>query len=199
VAAVGIASAQESPGTVAAFTADQEQRVLSSDGATVSVTRSNILFTDAAARVESAGEPDQAGYGEYQLYDFVRGRAYRVFPTDHIYFEAAWSSASAAKGFIEGWAPRPETWSVRMIPLKEDVLDGAPTQLALLERRLEAGRPPAYAFVWTRVPPGRLPARVIYSQAAGQTVIVSYRRVESVRVDPSSFLVPDGFGSLSPF
>ncbi|HET8760995.1 MAG TPA: hypothetical protein VFN94_07995 [Nitrospiria bacterium] len=199
MATATIGQAQESPGTVPALAADLEQRVLSSDGSVVSVTTSSVLLTDAAARVESAGEPERAGYGEYHLYDFSRGRSYRIFPNDHIYFEAAWSSASAAKAFIEGWAPKPETWSVRMIPLKDDVLDGTPTHLSLLERRLKSGPAPAYAFVWNVVPAGRLPARVIYSQAGGQTVIVSYRRVESVRVDPSRFVVPAGFGNLSPF
>lgn len=199
MAATTLAQAQESRGPVPALAADLEQRVLSSDGAVVSVTTSNVLLTDAAARVEPAGEPDRTGYGEYQLYDFSRGRSYRIFPNDHIYFEAAWSPASAAKAYIEGWAPKPETWSVRMIPLKDDVLDGAPTHLSLLERRLTSGPAPAYAFVWSFVPAGRVPARVIYGQSGGQTVIVSYRRVESVRVAPSRFVVPDGFGNLSPF
>lgn len=199
LAAAAIAPAQEAPGTVPAVAAEREQRVVSSDGAEVSVTISKILLTEGAARVESPGDPDRAGYGEYQLHDFVHGRLYRVFPNDRIYFESPWSRASAEKGFVEGWAPRPDNLSVRMIPLKDDVLDGAPAHLALMERRLETSRAGRYAFIWTSEPPGRLPVRVIFSQAGGQTVIMSYRGVEPRSVDPSIFSVPDGFGNLSPF
>jgi hypothetical protein len=85
-----------------------------------------------------------------------------------------------------------------MIPLKVDELDGAPASLQLMEYRIGSG-PPAYAFVWTGVPPGRLPLRVAYSQRGGQTVVLSYRSVEPRAVDPATLSVPEGFVNLSPF
>jgi hypothetical protein len=198
-AATAVAPAQESAETVSGLAAEMEQRVMSSDGGAVSVTTRTLLLVEGAARVESAGEPDRAGYAEYQLHDFVRGRVYRVLRNDRIYFEAAWSNAAASQGFLEGWAPRPADLTVRMIPLKDDELDGVPANLALMEYRLGAGRAPAYAFVWSGVPPGRLPLRVAYTQRGGQTIVLSYRNVEPRGVDPSSMAVPEGFVNLSPF
>jgi hypothetical protein len=198
-AATAVAPAQESPETVPGLAAEMEQRVVSSDGGTVSVTTRTLLLVEGAARVESAGEPDRAGYAEYQLHDFVRGRVYRVLRNDRIYFAAAWSKSAAAQGFLEGWAPRPADLTVRMIPLKDDELDGAPANLALMEYRVGAGRAARYAFVWSGVPPGRLPLRVTYTQQGGQTIVLSYRSVEPRAVDPSSMTVPEGFVNLSPF
>jgi hypothetical protein len=192
-----VASAQESSETVAGLVAEVEQRVTSPGGA-VAVTTRTLLLVEGSARVESLGEPPRAGYAEYQLYDFVRGRVFRVLPNDQIYFEGAWSRAAASQGFLEGWAPRPADLAVRMIPLKADELDGVPASLELIEYRLGSG-PPAYAFVWAGVPPGRLPLRVAYTQRGGQTVVLSYRSVEPRAVEPSSLTVPEGFVNLSPF
>ncbi len=199
VAAAAVATAQESPASVPGLAAEMEQRVMSSDGGSVSVSTRTLLLVEGAARVESAGEPDRAGYAEYQLHDFVLGRVYRVLRDDRIYFEAAWSNAAAVQGFLEGWAPRPTDLVVRMIPLKDDDVDGTPATLALMEYRLGSGRAPAYAFVWSGVPPGRLPLRVAYTQRGGHTVVLSYRRIELRGVDPSSMTVPEGFVNLSPF
>ncbi len=198
-AGTAMAPAQESPASVPGLAAEMEQRAMSSDGGAVSVTTRTLLLIEGAARVESAGEPDRAGYAEYQLHDFVRGRVYRVLQNDRIYFETAWSQSAAVQGALEGWAPRPTDLVVRMIPLKDDDVDGTPATLALMEYRLRTGRAPAYAFVWSGVPPGRLPLRVAYTQRDGQTVVLSYRRVEPRGVDPSSMTVPEGFVNLSPF
>jgi hypothetical protein len=192
-----VASAQESPATVEGLAAEVEQRVVSPGGA-MAVTTRTLLLVEGSARVESLGEPPRAGYAEYQLHDFVRGRVYRVLPNDQIYFEGAWSRGAASQGFLEGWAPRPADLAVRMISLKADELDGVPATLELMEYRFGAGAP-AYAFVWLGVPPGRLPLRVAYTQRGGQTVILSYRSVELRAVDPSSLSVPEGFVNLSPF
>jgi hypothetical protein len=199
LAVVAAVPAQESAETLPGLAAEMEQRVMSSDGGAVSVSTRTLLLVEGAARVESADEPDRAGYAEYHLHDFVRGRVYRVLREDRIYFEAAWSNAAAAQGFLEGWAPRPTELVWRMIPLKDDDVDGTPATLALMEYRLGAGRAPAYAFVWSGVPPGRLPLRVGYTQRGGQTVVLSYRRVEPRGVDPSSMTMPEGFVNLSPF
>lgn len=192
-------AAQESPASVPGLAAEMEQRVMSADGGAVSVTTRMLLLVEGAARVESSGEPERAGYAEYQLHDFALGRVYRVLRDDRIYFEAAWSNASAAQGALEGWAPRPADLTVRTIPLKDDDVDGTPATLALMEYRLKTARAPSYAFVWSGVPPGRLPLRVIYPQRGGHTVVLSYRAVEPREVDPSSMRVPEGFVNLSPF
>ncbi|MFZ5875705.1 MAG: hypothetical protein ACOYXU_04760 [Nitrospirota bacterium] len=191
------APAQESPETVAGLAAELEQRVVSSGGAE-SVTTRALLLVEGSARVESIGEPSRAGYAEYQLHDFVRGRVSRVLPNDRIYFEGPRSKAAASQAFLEGWAPRPPDLSVRMIPLKTDELAGVPASLELMEYRVGTGAP-AYAFVWSGVPRGRLPLRVAYTQRGGQTVLLSYRRVEPRAVDASSLSVPEGFVNLSPF
>lgn len=191
------ASAQESPPTVEGLAAELEQRVVAPGGA-VSVATRILVLVEGAARVESSGEPNRAGYAEYQLHDFARGRVYRVLPNDQIYFEGAWSRGAAAQAFLEGWGPRPADLATRRIPLKADDLDGMPASLELMEYQFGSGAP-AYAFVWSSVPPGRLPLRVAYTQRGGQTVIVSYRSVETRAVDPSSLSVPEGFVNLSPF
>src|SRR5574341_1335320 len=167
------------------------------DGHQVSVTTFSVLVADALARVQVEDTADRSGYAEYQVYDFGRKRLYRVFPDERIYFEAVLPAALASKVHLEGWAPLPADQTVRTIPLKSDPIDGSPAELALVEHR--RGRAPEYALVWTTVPPGRLPARVVYRQEGGQTVVLAYRRVESHAVDPSVFAVPDGFVNLSPF
>ncbi len=184
---------------VAAIAAEVEQVVLAPDGRQVSATMFTVLLADALARVRYEGTAGRSGYAEYQVYDFNRKRLYRVFPDDRIYFEALLSSPLAFKAHVEGWAPPPADLSVRTIPLKDDPVDGSPAMLTLVERRRGRGRAPEYTLVWTAVPPGRLPARVVYRQDGGQTVVLAYRRVEPRTVDPSTFAVPDGFVNLSPF
>jgi hypothetical protein len=182
---------------VPAITAEVEQTVLAPDGRPVFETTFTLLLADARARVEYGGAPGRSSYAEYQVYDFDRKRLYRVFPDDRIYFEAILSPPLASKAHREGWAPLPAQVTVRTIPLKPDPIGAARADLALVERR--RGRALEYALVWTAVPPGRLPARVIYREDGGQTVVLAYRRVESRTVESSAFAVPDGFVNLSAF
>lgn len=184
---------------VPAIAAEVEQVVLAPDGHQVSVTMFTVLLADALARVEYEGTAGRSGYAEYHVYDFAHKRLYRVFPDDRIYFDGALSTALASKAHREGWAPQPAGMTVRTILLKDDPLDGLPAELTLVERNRGRGAAPDYALVWTTVPPGRLPTRVVYMQDGGQTVVLAYRRVESRAVDPSSFAVPDGFVNLTPF
>jgi hypothetical protein len=193
------ASAQPPAGLVPAIAADVEQVVLAPDGHRVSVTTFSVLLADTLARVQVEDAADRSGYAEYQVYDFGRKRLYRVFPDERIYFEAVLPPPLASQVHLEGWAPRPADQTVRTIPLKRDPIDGSPAELALVEHHRGGGRAPEYALVWTTVPPGRLPARVVYRQEGGQTVVLAYRRVESRAVDPSGFVVPEGFVNLSPF
>jgi hypothetical protein len=184
---------------VRAIAAEVEQVVLAPDGRQVSVTTFTVLLADALARVQYESTAGRPGYAEYQVYDFDRKRLYRVFPDDRIYFETVLPAPLAFKAHREGWAPPPADLTVRMIPLKDDPVDGSPAALTLVERRRGRSGAPEYALVWTTVPPGRLPARVVYRQDGGQTVVFAYRRVESRVVDPSDFGVPDGFVNLSPY
>lgn len=194
------AAAEDAPdGAVPAVFAEIEQVVLSPEGRQVSMTTFTVLLADTRARVEYGSEPGRSGYAEYQIYDFSRMRLYRVFPDDRIYFEGALSAALAARAFVEGWGPQPRDLSVRTIPLKDDALSGEPTHLTLVERRSRRARAPAYTLVWTAVPPGRLPQRVVYTQEGGHTVVLTYRRVESRAIDASNVAVPDAFVNLSPF
>lgn len=184
---------------VPAFAAQVEQVVLVPDVREAAITRFTVLLAEARARVEyEAATSGRPGYPEYQLYDFSRKRLYRVFPEDKIYFEVALSNSMAIKAYLEGWAPQPADLKVRTIPLKDDTVAGEPATLSLLERR-RGGRAPDYAFVWTAVPPGRFPLRVIYVQDGGQTVVLAYRSVESREVDASELSVPEPFVNLSPF
>lgn len=199
VLTAGAAAADEQPNAVSGLVADLEQTVLAPDGRPVSVTVSKLLLADSAARVEAASEPERAGYHEYQLYDFARGKLYRVFPDERIYFESALSPAAAATGFVEGWAPRPAGLAVRTIPLKDDPIDGAPARLELLEHRSGRGPSVQYAFVWRSDPPGRLPRRVVYTPPGGHTIVLGYRDVHVRSVDPAAFAVPNDFVNLSPF
>lgn len=184
-------------GLVPAITAEVEQTVLAPDGRPVFETTFTLLLADPLARVEYGGAPGRSSYAEYQVYDFARKRLYRVFPDDRMYFEGILSRPLASKAHREGWAPRPAEVTVRSIPLKPDPIDAAPADLALVERR--RGRALEYALVWTVVPPGRLPARVVYREDGGQTVVLVYRRVEPRTVESSAFAVPDGFVNLSAF
>jgi hypothetical protein len=198
VLSAAVAAAQAPAETVSAVSAEIEQTVLSPEGRAMSVTTFTVLLADTRARVEYGGEPDPSAYAEYQIYDFSAMRLYRVFPDDRIYFEGALSAGLASKAFVEGWGPRPKDLSARTIPLKEDALSGSPALLSLVERR-RSRTSPEYALVWATVPPGRLPLRVVYTQAGGQTVVLDYRRLESREVETWSVTVPDGFVNLSPF
>lgn len=193
-----VAAAEAPDGAVPAVFAEIAQVVLSPEGRPVSAATFTVLVADNRARVEREAEPGRSGYAEYQLYDFGRMRLYRVFPDDRIYFDGVLSAALAAQAFVEGWGPQPADWTVRTIPLKDDVLGDVPAGLALVERRRNRARPD-YALVWTAVPPGRLPLRVVYTQEGGQTVELAYRRVESRTIDASRVAVPDGFVNLNPF
>ncbi|MFZ5862027.1 MAG: hypothetical protein ACOYXR_04155 [Nitrospirota bacterium] len=197
-AATAIAPTQDTPLPVPGLAARMEQRVVAPGGAE-SLTTRTLVLVEGTARMESADGPDRGGYAEYQLYDFVRGRVYRVLPEDRMYFDGVWSKAASAQGFLDGWAPRPDHLAVRMIPLKDDEVDGTPARLSLMEYRIGADGSPAYAFVWSGEPPGRLPVRVAYTQRGGQTVIISYRNPQPRGVDPSEVSLPPGFVNLSPF
>ncbi len=192
-------SAEAPGGAVPAVSADVEQVILTPDGRQTSATTFAVLLAEGRARVEVRSAPGRSGYAEYQIYDFGRQRLYRVFPDDRIYFEERLSAALAAKIYVEGWAPRPDHLTVRAIPLKDDPVEDAPARLALVERRRGRGRAPEYALVWTAVPPGALPLRVVYVQEGGQTVALVYRRVETPQVNASDVAVPEGFVNLSPF
>jgi hypothetical protein len=202
--AVGLpATAQVSPpaasDATAVVAADIEQTVLTPDGrATTTTTR--LYLADTKARLEPESGAGRAGYAEFHLYDFERKRFYRVFPDDRIYFDIELSTPLAVRAFVEGWAPQPPEVTVRSIPLKDDdLLDGVPARLALVERRVGTHPTPDYALVWTSVAPRRLPLRVMYMQEGTRTVIVSYRNVESQAFDPGRFSIPEGFSNLSPF
>ena len=199
VLSAAVVAAQGPADAVPALSAQIEQIVLSPEGRQVSVTTFTVLLADTRARLELEDEPGRSGYAEYQIYDFGRMRLYRVFPDDRIYFEGVLSAALAAKAFVEGWGPQPRDLSVRTIPLKDDTVSDSPAYLTLVERRSGRARAPAYALVWTAIPPGRLPLRVVYTQPGGHTVVLVYRRVESRTIDPSSVAVPDAFVNLSPF
>lgn len=192
-------AAEPSGAPVQAFAAQVEQAVLAPDGRQTSLTSFTVLLAETRARVMyevAAGE--RAGYAEYHVYDFGSKRLYRVFPDDRIYFEVTLSPALAAKTHLEGWGPPPADLRVRTIPLKDDTVAGSAATLSLLERR-RRGRAPEYALVWTAVPPGRFPLRVVYVQDGGQTVVLAYRSAESREVDASEVAVPDTFVNLSPF
>jgi hypothetical protein len=199
VLSAAAAAAQAPADAVPAISAEIEQVVLSPEGRQVSVTTFTVLLADTRARVEHGDEPGRSNYAEYQIYDFSRMRLYRVFPDDRVYFEGALAAAMASKAFVEGWGPPPQNLAVRTIPLKDDALSGSPAQLSLVERRSPRGRAPEYALVWTAVPPGRLPLRVVYTQPGGHTVVLAYRRVEARAIDASSVSVPEAFVNLSPF
>jgi hypothetical protein len=183
---------------VPAISAEIEQVVLSPEGQQVSVTTFTVLRADTKARVEHGGEPGRSGYAEYQIYDFSRKRLYRVFPDDRIYFDGALSAALAAKAFVEGWGPQPPGLAVRTIPLKDDTLAGLPARLTLVERRGNRGRAREYALVWTTVPSGRLPLRVVHADRRTDrgARIPAHRIAGGRRVAPG---VPDAFVNLSPF
>lgn len=188
--------AEDSTPAIPVLTAEMEQQVMGAEGG--SPTTAKLFLSESVARVEPEFGSGRAGYAEYHLYDFARGRFYRVFHDDRIYFDLALSLPLALRAFIEGWAPAPKEAAVRDIPLKNDTVDGTAARLVLVERRIARGRAPDYAFVWRAADASRLPLKVIYAQD-GRTVMMSYRRIGEDSIDPARFAVPDGFSNLSPF
>ncbi|MBI5747410.1 MAG: hypothetical protein HZA13_10470 [Nitrospirae bacterium] len=140
---------------------------------------------------------------EVSIYDFDLLKEMRVVPQDRVFFERKITRSFLIKAEREGlYAPDNPNIKIDRIRLKEDRTDNHPTVLYLVVRSMKTGVQTVardYSMVWEATDLGNVPIKIVYPMSDFSTVIVEYRNVTMDKLDPSLFLPPPDFLSLSPF
>lgn len=148
-------------------------------------------------------ESKESRSGEVSIYDFDLLKEMRVVPQDRVFFERKITRGFLIKAEREGlYSPNNPNVRIDRIRLKEDRTDNHPTVLYLVVRSMKTGEKTVardYSMVWEATDLGNIPIKIVYPMSDFSTVIVEYRNASMDKLDPSLFLPPPDFLSLSPF
>lgn len=164
-----------------------------------SISEAKIYRLGKRLRIESK----ESRTGEVSIYDFDLLKEMRVVPQDRVFFERRITRSFLIKAEREGlYMPVNPNIKINRIRLKEDRTDNHPTVLYLVVRSMKTGEKTVardYSMVWEATDLGNIPIKIVYPMSDFSTVIVEYRNVTMDKLDPSLFLPPPDFLSLSPF
>lgn len=148
-------------------------------------------------------ETKESSTGEFSIFDFDLLKEMRVVPQDRVFFERKINRSFLIKAEREGlYAPDNPNVRIDRIRLKEDRTDNHPTVLYFIVRSMKTGEKTVardYGMVWEATDLGNIPIKIVYPMSDFSTVIVEYRNAAMEKLDPSLFLPPPDFFSLSPF
>ncbi|MBI3610308.1 MAG: hypothetical protein HY204_06355 [Nitrospirae bacterium] len=201
---ISVAAAEETPEARSAAASYPD---LSADVQTTLIDRGGHLSI-STVHIRRAGklvryENNLVDPPEVSILDLDQMKEYRIYAGDEIYFETVVSTRLSMKLQREGLFPAEAIAGVveKRIVLREDVIEGHPTDIVLWIRSIKDKERLGsdYTLLWEARDLNRQPLRVAYYQSNVTFTLVELRNIKLESADSALMHPPSGFLNMSPF